>query len=83
MDASKRLDWDKLPPSANQPLILVVAANPEPHDVLTFLYSEDAMMNANPSRPKSTDLLEVQRRMGGVLLEKLKVFVCQLPYLGR
>jgi hypothetical protein len=47
-------------PLANKSLILIVATNPEPHNISARLNCQGAVMNPYPDRPKFADFLKVQ-----------------------
>jgi hypothetical protein len=47
----------------DQPLILVMKADPDPYKVRTILHGEGAMIDPDPRGPKIPDFLEMQ---GGV-----------------
>ena len=49
--------------SIDEPVILRVRANPEPHDAVTLFDPESAMAATDANRPETIDLLEVQRGM--------------------
>ncbi len=46
-----------------------MGANPKPHQPISGLYSECAMVAAHPDRPEALDLLEVERRVTWILFE--------------
>jgi hypothetical protein len=49
------------------PVVLRVRPDPEPHQVAAILDCQRSMMQADPSRPEATNLLQVQRRVPQVL----------------
>ena len=64
-------------PSApiQQPVVLGVAANPEPDEFVGAANGERAVTTAYPHRPETADRLEVERRMPWVRLEQGEVLV--------
>jgi hypothetical protein len=53
-----------------------VWTDPIPKDAVRMVFAERAMMEASASRPYPANLLEADRRVPWVSLEKLKVLVC-------
>lgn len=59
--------------SANQPVILVVGADPEPDEILIPANRDRSMLAANSSAPEASDTLEMQRGMTRVRLQTRKI----------
>lgn len=55
--------------SANQPIVVGMRADPEPHQPVSHVHRQNAMVSADASGPKTSDLLEVKRGMPWVLLQ--------------
>ncbi len=74
MGQAQRLGWHAkaLP---EESVVLVVIADPEPDEIVALLNSQNSVAPTNPRRPEFADLLEVERRMLAVSLEKLEVLV--------
>ena len=50
-------------------VVLRVSADPKPRDTILYLNAKRAIATANANRSESADLLEVERRMAGIVLE--------------
>ena len=61
--------------SINEPVILCVRTNPEPHDAVTLFDSESAVAATDANRPETVDLLEVQRWMLRIVTKPLVALV--------
>lgn len=61
--------------TANQPIVVSVAADPEPDEFIIRRHAESAVPTAHPYGPESAHLLQVKRGVRRVGLEKLKVLV--------
>ena len=75
-------------PSSNplpidQAFICIMAANPEPNDGITVLNAKSSICEPNTHRSILANLLEVQRRMVGILFQKFVVLVGDLLDCGR
>ena len=68
---------------AKQPIVVGMAANPEPNESIWRFDREGAVAASHPSRPEPADLLEVKRGMPGVLLEARERLIGEIPNLGR
>lgn len=55
-----------------------MGANSEPHESVSRLYCECAMVATDSRRPEAPDLLEVQRRVARVLFETFVGLVRQV-----
>lgn len=55
-----------------------MGANPEPHEPISDLDRESAVLTADPSRPETPNLLEVKRRVTRVLFETLVGLIGEL-----
>ena len=65
------LGWHAKALLPEESVVLVVIADPEPDEIVALLNSQSSVAPTNPRRPKFADLLEVERRMLAVSLEKL------------
>ena len=54
---------------AKQPVVICMAADPEPHKAVRSFDREGPMMTSDPSGPKATDLFEMQRRVTRVFFQ--------------
>jgi hypothetical protein len=54
---------------AKQPIVVGVAANPEPDEPVRRFDRERAVVSADASRPELSHLLEVKRRVPRILLQ--------------
>lgn len=61
-----------------QPVVLRVGPDPEPDQPLGRLGGERPMAEPDAGRPEASDLLDVQRRVRGVVLEKGEDLVGEL-----
>jgi hypothetical protein len=68
---------------AKQPIVVGMAANPEPDESVWRFDREGAVVSSNPSRPEAADLLEVKRGMPGVLFQARVRLIGEIPNLGR
>ena len=68
---------------AKQSIVVGMAANPEPDESVCRFDGEGAVVGANASRPEPADLLEVKRRMPGVLLQPCVGLIGEFANLGR
>jgi hypothetical protein len=57
------LDDQKRSCTAKDRVVLRVCADPEPEQIGVILDREGPLVKANADRPKTADLLEVERRM--------------------
>ena len=69
-------------PSLNEPLVFIVRANPKPLGFFTSHNRQGVMVAANPDRPESTDLLEMQRRVLWIPEPELEVLSRQTANVG-
>lgn len=61
------------PLPTNDPHVLVVAADPDPEQVLSFFDGDSSVGTTNPNRPIFVDLLEPEGRVPRTSLEQLEV----------
>ena len=61
--------------SIDEPVILRVRANPEPHDAVTLFDPESATATIDANRPETIDLLEVQRGMPRIVTKPVVTLV--------
>lgn len=54
---------------AKQPIVVRMAADPEPHEAVRRFDCERSIVTADPSGPEASNLLELKRRIPGILLE--------------
>ena len=54
---------------AKQPVVICMAADPEPHKAVRSFDREGPMMTSDASGPKATDLFEMQRRVTRVFFQ--------------
>ena len=54
---------------AKQPVVICMAADPEPHKAVRNFDREGPIMTSDPSGPKATDLFEIQRRVTRVFFQ--------------
>ena len=64
-------------PSAEEPAVFGVAAYPKPQHPVRQIHTYSAMAQADPSRPETTDLLEMQRWMSGGFAEQGKGLISE------
>jgi hypothetical protein len=57
----------------DQPPILVMRTDPDPDEVPTVFCGESAVSKPGSYRPQLSDSLEMERGMGGVLLQDFKI----------
>lgn len=55
--------------SAEQPVVVGVSSNPEPHEVVASFDGECAIVTSGANRPEPANLLQLERRMAKVLVE--------------
>ena len=63
---------------AKQAIVVRVAADPEPHEGIGRFDCERAIVTADPSGPKASNLLELKRGIPGILLETLVCLIGEL-----
>ena len=68
---------------AKQPIVVAMAANPEPDEPVCRFDCESAVVSSDPSRPEPADLLEVKCGMPRVLLQARVGVIGESPNLGR
>ena len=56
-----------------------MGADPEPDDPIGGLDAHGPVTGSDACRPEAADLLEMKRRMMGILLEKIEVAVGDAP----
>ena len=56
---------------AKQPIVVCVAADPEPHEAVRRFDGERTVVTSDPSGPKAPNLLELKRGISRILLETL------------
>ena len=56
---------------AKQPIVVCVAADPEPHEAVSRFDRERAIVTPDPSGPEASNLLELKRGISRILLETL------------
>lgn len=61
-----------------QLVVVGVGTDPEPHESISDLDRESAMVTTHPGRPETPDLLEVKRRVSRVLFETLVCLIGEL-----
>lgn len=66
-----------------QAIVLLVMANPDPEEPIRYVHSQRPIRKPYASGPKASYLLEAQRGMRGVILQLLKVVICQFFDMGR
>jgi hypothetical protein len=69
--------------SAKQTIVVGMAANPEPDEAVERVDGQGSVVRADPGRPEAADLLEVNRRMPGILLQARVGLIGEIAYLGR
>jgi hypothetical protein len=69
--------------SAKQPIVVSMAANPEPDEPVCRFGRESAVVSSNPSRPEPADFLEVKGGMPRILLQARVRLIGEIPNLGR
>jgi hypothetical protein len=67
----------------DEPIVLVVRADPEPQQSFCALTCDYPELKTDACRPETPDLLQVQRWMTRILFEKLKVLVGEFPQFRR
>jgi len=70
--AVRRIEW-----LARKFVVFGVITNPKPNQVVRVFYGKCSVGNADASRIKIANLLEVQGRMAGVSFEELEVLLCE------
>ena len=63
------------PPTADDPVVGRMAANPEPEQPVIDFDGQRTMSPSNSRRPESVQLLEVQRWMSGVSLQQVEACI--------
>jgi len=53
-------------------------ADPNPNKTFAALFSDRSICNANTSRSKNANFLQMKRWMSGILFQERKVFICEL-----
>src|SRR5258708_14838799 len=66
---------------ADQAFVFAVVADPKPYVVFVVLNGQGADTAVDASRPEAAGFLEVQRRMPGIGLQQLELFVGLFPAL--
>lgn len=66
-----------------QPVVLGVGPDPEPHQAVSRLHSESPMVGPDAGRPKATDLLEVERRIPRIALRMIEGVIGRLAHTPR
>lgn len=70
-------------PSADEAIILVMPADPEPQKIVLVLHRKGPMVRTDARGPEAADLLEVERWMPRITLEQRKRSIGKLPHLRR
>lgn len=55
---------------ANESLVLVVVADPKPHEVIAGFHGDGPVMNPHADRPESANLLKVQRWVSRICFQQ-------------
>lgn len=58
-----------------------MVTNPEPDQVVSVLYAQRSIVQADANRPESPDLLELQTGMGGIGFEQRVIGIGQPLHL--
>ena len=66
---------------AKQPIVVCVAAHPEPHEAIRRFDCERAVVTSDSSGPEASNLLELQRGISRILLETLVCLIGELLHL--
>ena len=66
---------------AKQPIVVCMAADPEPHEAVGRFDRERAVVTSDPSGPEAANLLELKRRMSRILLEMRIRLIGELLHL--
>lgn len=66
---------------AKQPIVVGMAANPEPDEPVRRFDREGAVVSADPSRPEPPNLLEVKRGMPRILVQVRVGLIGEIPNL--
>ena len=69
--------------SAEQPIVVGVAADPEPDDPIGRFGAVCPIVHADASRPELPYLLEAKRGMPGIPFQKFERAIGEIPNLGR
>lgn len=67
----------------DQPIVFRVIANPKPEQTICDVDRQCAILQTHTGRSESANLLEMQRRMRWIFLDKRKVLVRQHSNVGR
>ena len=68
---------------AKQPIVVGMAANPEPNEPVWRFGRKCAVVSSHSSRPERADLLEVKRRVPRILFQVSIRLIGEIPNLGR
>ena len=63
---------------AKQPIVVCVAAYPEPHEAVARFDRERAVVTSDPRGPEPANFLELKRRISRILLETRVGFIGDL-----
>jgi hypothetical protein len=63
---------------AKQPIVVCMAADPEPHEAVRRFDGERAVVTSDPSGPEAPNLLELERGILRILLETLICLIGKL-----
>jgi len=66
-----------------QPIVVGMAANPEPDEPVCHFDCESAVASSDPSGPEPADLLEVKCGMPRIMLQAGVRLIGEIPNLGR
>ena len=68
---------------AKQTIIVGMTADPEPDESVGRLDSQGSIVSADPCGPEAADLLELKRRMPGILFQARVGLIGEIAHLGR